>query len=284
MHKLGINFDEVSSDLNEAINFMSVHKVTCGELRTVNDKNFVFWNSEEIEKFQKKILYSNIELVAAATPLFKWYVKDDDNKVIHDNFGFNPRIDDAEKRRIITHTISVAASLGITRLRIFSGLGTELDAGLTFAKDPLLFYALECADKLNIDLYLENEPVCRVHNKDQILKLFRNNKHPRLKFWFDVANLTELNEEVDNEFIIQMAPRLGYLHIKDYVILDGKKIYVPANEGEVDYDVILQKVFKYSKNDLVLTVETHAKDNKIEMSSRAINGTRVLLSKQGVNV
>lgn len=79
-----------------------------------------------------------------------------------------------------------------------------------------------------------------------------------------------------------MAPRLSYLHIKDYTISDGLKKYVPAGEGEVDYNSVLAKIFKYCDNDLVLTVETHAQNSKIEMSARAISGTRQLLNKQGV--
>ncbi len=253
-----------------------------GELRTVNDKNFVFWNTQEINDFQSHIIASQIELVAAATPLFKWYIEENDPEIVHDSFGFNPRINDAQKRRIIAHTINVASKLGISRLRIFSGLGVTADAGVTFAKDPLLAYALECANRMNIDLYLENEPVCRVHDKEQIINFFKNSNHPRLKFWLDIANLTELGEDINNEFIIEMAPRLSYLHIKDYIISNGLKKYVPAGEGEVDYDNVLAKIFKYCDNDLVLTVETHAQKSKIEMSARAISGTRLLLSKQGV--
>ena len=278
MHKLGINFDEVSSNLDEALNFMTEHNLTCGELRTVNDKNFVFWNNSEIEDFKSNISTKNIELVAAATPLFKWYVNE------HDSFGFNPRIGNEEKQRTIEHAISVARDLGIPRLRIFSGLGTATNAGKLFASDPLLAYALDCADKANIDLYLENEPVCRVHDKEQILELFKNNNHARLKFWLDIANLTELGEEIDDEFVTQIAPRLGYLHIKDYIIDDGKKKYVPAAEGEIDYINILGRIFQPCENDLVVTVETHAQNKKYEMSSRAIAGTRQLLSKQGITL
>ena len=71
---------------------------------------------------------------------------------------------------------------------------------------------------------------------------------------------------------------------KHYVFSNGQKEYVPVIEGEVGYDTILNRIFKYCQNDLVVTVETHAKDNKVEMSSRAIMGTRLLLSKQGVNL
>lgn len=284
MHKLGINFDEVSSDIKVALDFMSEHQIKFGELRMVNNKNFVFWDDAEVESFKKLIDENGIELVAAATPLFKWYVNENDKDVIHDNFGFNARLNESEKKRITEHTIAVANKLGIKRLRIFSGLGESPNAGGICARDPLLSYALECADKAGIDLYIENEPVCRVHSKEQILELFRSIKHPRLKLWLDIANLVELNEDIDEPFIKELAPILGYLHIKDYVLKDGLKEYVPAGDGIVDYPSILKIIFNNCSNDLVITIETHAKSNKVDMSSRAIEGTKLLLTQQGVEL
>jgi len=284
MYKLGINFDEVSSDIKVALDFMSEHQIKFGELRMVNNKNFVFWDDKEVQSFKGLIAKNNIELVAAATPLFKWYVNGNDEEVLHDSFGFNARLDESKKKHIILQTINIANQLNIKRLRIFSGLGRSSNAGELFARDPLLSYALELADKADIDLYIENEPVCRVHNKKQLSELFKSINHPRLKFWLDIANLVELNEDIDETFMQELAPRLGYLHIKDYILKEGHKEYVPAGEGIIDYLSIFKTIFDNCNNELAITIETHAKSNKIEMSSRAIAGTRLLLIQQGIEI
>ena len=282
MYKVGINFDEISDDLDVAIQTMEDCDVKYGELRTVNQKNFVFWSDEEAAAFKAKIKEANIELVAAATPLFKWYISSDDPEIKHDSFGFNPRLTEDEKYKVIERTFEVAAELSLPRLRIFSGLGRAENPGQLFAEDPLLAYALKLAEKYSIDLYLENEPVCRVHRKEHIIELLEAQQNPRLKLWLDIANLVELDEEIDDEFLEQVASRLGYVHVKDFVMKDEQRIYVPAGEGEVKYAEILGRIHKLGLDDLIFTVETHAKTDKVGSSIKSIKGTKELVSNLDV--
>jgi hypothetical protein len=162
MYKVGMNFDEISDDLEVAIKVMKACDTRCGELRTINKKNFVFWTDTEVADCKRRIEAAGIELVAGTSPLFKWYVDQDDPEVVHDSFGFNPRISDKKKQDSIKRAIAIADELSIPRLRIFSGLGKVDHPGVVFAHDPLLHYALELADRHNIDLLIENEPPCRI--------------------------------------------------------------------------------------------------------------------------
>ncbi len=277
MHRVGINFDEISDDISTAVRVMKECGVEYGELRTVNGKNFVFWTDAEVAEFKKEIAASGIELIAAATPLFKWYVNEDDDEVEHDSFGFNPRLNDAEKRDTIKRAIEIASELSIPRLRIFSGLGKAEDAGVLFAQDPLLALALKLADEADIDLYIENEPVCRVHTKAHLIDLLANQKNPRLKLWLDIANAVELGEEIDEAFIGKIADRLSYVHVKDFVMKDGQKAYVPVGEGQIDYASILANINRLATQDLIFTVETHAKVDKIGASVKSILATKKLV-------
>jgi len=279
MYKVGINFDEISDDLDIAIRTMKECDVRFGELRTVNQKNFVFWSDEEVIAFKKKVDEAGIELVAAATPLFKWYVNADDPEIEHDSFGFNPRLDNVEKSKVIERTFEIAAELELPRLRIFSGLGRIENAGATFARDPLLECALDLADKHNIDLYIENEPVCRVHTKDDIIALLNNQRNPHLKLWLDIANLIELEEDIDDSFLAKVAKRLGYIHVKDFFLQDGRKIYVPTGEGQIDYAKIIKAIHDLGLSELIFTVETHAKTDKIGASIKSMKATKALVEK-----
>jgi sugar phosphate isomerase/epimerase len=282
MYKVGINFDEISDNLDEATRLMWQQKVVYGELRTVNKKNFVFWTDPEVRDFKAKIGVSGIELVAAATPLFKWYDEETDPEVVHDNFGFNPRLSYEKKKQMIDRALDIANQLAIPRLRIFSGLGRLEVAGKSFADSELLTYALTQADAQNIDLYLENEPVCKVHTKSDILDLLKYNSHPRLNLWLDIANLIEIGEDLDPEFIKSVAGRLGYVHVKDFIEKDGEKTYVPVGKGKIAYDTAIQLLYHEKQDGIVITVETHAKTDKMSMSEQSIIGLREILEKQGV--
>lgn len=280
MYKLGINFDEISDDFDTAIGVMKECGVNYGELRTLNNKNFVFWSDSEVEEFKNKLAVTGIELVAAATPLFKWYTNQDDSEVIHDNFGFNPRLDNEAKKVTITRAIEIAVKLEIPRLRIFSELGSQADAGKSFAKSELLDFALKSAQKAGIDLYLENEPVCKVHTKKEVTELLNANQSPNFKFWLDIANFIELEEDIDRYFLSKITHRLGYVHVKDFLLENGKKTYVPTGEGIINYKEILTNILATANDELVITIETHASDeNKIEYSKRAIRATKLILKQ-----
>ncbi len=278
MYKLGINFDEISDDFGTAVEVMKECGVNHGELRTLNKNNFVFWSDSEVEEFKNKLAATGIELVAAATPLFKWYTNQDDPEVIHDNFGFNPRLDNEAKKVTITRAIDIAVKLEIPRLRIFSELGRHANAGMNFAKSELLDFALKSAQKVGIDLYLENEPVCKVHTKKEVTELLNANQSSNFKFWLDIANFIELNEDIDHDFLSKITPRLGYVHVKDFLLENGKKTYVPTGEGTINYKEILTNILTSANDELIITIETHASDeNKIEYSKRAIRATDLIL-------
>jgi sugar phosphate isomerase/epimerase len=278
MYKVAINFDEISNDLKTALEVMNTHAINWGELRMVNGKNFVLWTDTEISTFKRTLEAAGIRLVAAATPLFKWYAHIHDPDVSHDTYGFNPRLSFEEKHRLIKRTIEIAVALSIPRLRIFSCLGTTKNPGLTFAGDPLLGFALELASQHDIDLYIENEPVCRVNSKTHLVELLSHQKNARLKLWLDVANLLELREEIDEVFLAQVADRLGYIHVKDFIMREGQKNYVTVGEGEIDYKKIFLSIDKLKLKDLVFSVETHAKTNKITSSINSFHATKKLTS------
>lgn len=278
MIQLGINFDEISDDLDEAIAVMKKAGIQYGELRTLNKKNFVFWDDAEVGAFRAKIAGNGITVVAASTPLFKWYVNEGDPEVRHDSFGFNPRLGESKKRETIDRAIEIAHFLDIPRLRIFSGLGKAENAGKKFAKDALLGYALDKAAEHHIDLYLENEPTCRVHTKADVLDLFADNTRDNLKFWLDIANLEIIGEFADDPaFLEQISPRLGYVHVKDFVTEDNTRRFVPVGEGQIDYPGIMSLVTEKCGSDFIVTVETHAKSDKVGNSLRSIEGTRKVL-------
>ncbi len=266
--KLAINFDEISDDFQEAADVMQELGIKYGELRTVSRKNFVFWSNKEIEEFKRHVNERGTTILAAATPLFKWYASSNDPEVIHDSFGFNPRLSQEEKKQTIARTLEVADALEITRLRIFSELKSADDKVGDFAYNQLLEYALNEAGKRNIDLFIENEPVCRIHTKAAIVGFLNKNQSSSLKLWLDIANLLEIGETIDRDFLSAIGQKIGYIHVKNYIVKDGVRQYVPAGSGEIDYDSVLPLVLSYCPQEVIVSVETHASQNEKISSSR----------------
>lgn len=282
MYTIGINFDEISDDLHEALQVMQECGVRYGELRTLKQKNFVFWTDDEIDAFKRVTDAHHIEVVAAASPLFKWYMHVSDETVEHDSFGFNPRLSEQEKLLLLEKALHVAVRLAIPRIRVFSGLGRTARAGLKISQNPLFQQALKLAAARGIELCIENEPTCRVHTKNDILELLDSNQSAKLKLWLDIANLLEVDEDIDEAFLRAISSRLGYLHVKDYVKQGNRKVYVPVGYGIINYQDIFQKIEAiHPSNDLIVTVETHARKNRAEFSARSIMGIRKIIEKSG---
>lgn len=267
--KLAINLDEISDDFQEAADVMQDLGIKYGELRTVNGKNFVFWSDEEVETFKKLLNERGITILAAATPLFKWYSPDNDAEVIHDSFGFNPRLSEEEKQQTITRAIEVANALEIPKLRIFSELKSADDTAGDFASNQLLEYALSEAAKRNINLLIENEPVCRIHTKATLVDFLNKKQSPNLKLWLDIANLVEIGETIDEHFLSTVGPRTEYIHVKNYVVKNGVRQYVPAGNGEIDYYSVLPLVLSHCPQNVIVSVETHAQQNEKISASRS---------------
>lgn len=267
--KLAINFDEISDDFQEAADVMQELGIEYGELRTLGGKNFVFWSDEEAKIFKRQLNKRGIKVLAAATPLFKWYSSDNDTEVIHDSFGFNPRLSEEEKQQTIMRAIEIANALEIPRLRIFSELKSADDIAGDFGSSQLLKYALSEAAKRNINLLIENEPVCRIHTKAALVDFLNKNQSSNLKLWLDIANLLEIDETIDEAFLSVVGPRIGYIHVKNYTVKDGVRQYIPAGNGEIDYDSVLPFVLSYCPQEVILSAETHAPQNEKISASRS---------------
>lgn len=278
--KLAINFDEISDDFEQAANLMREMGVNYGELRMVNNKNFVFWNDDEVESFKSLLDKHGITVVAAATPLFKWYSLSDDPEVTHDSFGFNPRLSQQEKRRTIHRTIAIASTLQIPMLRIFSELKSPRIKASDFASSELLEYALTEAAEHNISLLIENEPVCQIHTKAAVTEFLELNNAPNLKLWLDIANLLEIGQTIDETFLTAVGPRIKYIHVKNYVIEGATRKYVPAGLGTIDYYNVLPLVLSYCQSNVIVSVETHAPAGaKVSASRSSIEYLTDLLNK-----
>ena len=281
MYRLGINFDELSDELDTSLEVLRKEGVKHGEIRTINKINFVNWSDDFSSEVKGKTRNSGIAIVGAASPLFKWYSRPDEQRVAHDNFGFD--FESADKQQTIERALAVCHFLNIPVVRIFSGLGYEDDAGNNFSKNKFLRKALSLADRYSMDLAIENEPPCKVHTKKDLINLFNNSEAASLKLWLDVANMYLIAEDIDDALLKKVGPRVKYVHIKNFVMKNGKPNFVAIDSGDIDYTKVLEKIFQYCPDDLSITIETHAKENKAEASIKALTEVRKILDKLRVN-
>lgn len=126
---------------------------------------------------------------------------------------------------------------------------------------------VECAEKMGVILAIE--PVFKhiVCNPVRARRVLDTIASPNLQIIFDPVNLLDLSNYQDREAIFEEAmdllgPDIAMIHIKDFVIRDGKMDSVAAGTGEMNYDRIM-KFIKERKPYVHVTLENTMPENAV---------------------
>lgn len=126
---------------------------------------------------------------------------------------------------------------------------------------------VECAEKMGVILAIEpvfKHIVCNPVRARRVLDAIAS---PNLQIIFDPVNLLDLSNYQDREAIFEEAmdllgPDIAMIHIKDFVIRDGKMDSVAAGTGEMNYDRIM-KFIKERKPYVHVTLENTMPENAV---------------------
>lgn len=124
---------------------------------------------------------------------------------------------------------------------------------------------VEYAEKMGVIVAIE--PVCRhiVCNPKRARKVLDAINSPNLQIIFDPVNLIETwnyeqREEIFAEAIELLGKDVAVVHIKDFIIKDGKMVSVAAGTGMMDYSQIV-KFIKEQKPYIHVTLENTVPEN-----------------------
>lgn len=119
---------------------------------------------------------------------------------------------------------------------------------------------LEEAEKHNVIVGIEpgvNHPLYTAELAHELVQKL-NSEH--LKIILDCANLITPSNYIEQASLFEKAialldPAIAVVHLKDFIIKDGKVIFVPVGEGLLNFDPVL-KYMKYKKPNLVGLIES----------------------------
>jgi sugar phosphate isomerase/epimerase len=215
-YKVAFINDEVSQSLDEVISFAKKNKIHFIELRSLNKKNLLNCSKSELLRIKKSLDVNGLSVSAIASPLFKWLDGETSKKI--DSFFFNIHTKGRARKKYIEKAILAAKILNTENIRIFSGLDKS---HYQFENDSLLTYLLDLAKKENINILLENEPVCSKDTLKKTIATIRKVGHPNLGLWLDIANAYRMDEVVTEELIQKNKDIIKYIHLKDYIFPDS---------------------------------------------------------------
>lgn len=263
--------DEISPDLDTCLAFVAEEGVKRVDVRSVGGVNFMSLTGREQADVSRRIRAAGLEVGCLATPLLKWSAPGKAAGRAGDQFGF-----DAKGRthgELYEAAFEAAGELGTRHLRIFSYLtydGFQL-ADLEAAYGELL----ALAEKYDMWLHVENEPVCNVLSVADLERAMRAWNHPRLRGLLDIGNAYSSGQPPTPADVAGVMAFVDQIHFKDYSA--GKRRLVATGEGDIPYaDLLTGPLRAQAGRDITLTVETHVPDDQPGATRRSLAAVRAL--------
>jgi sugar phosphate isomerase/epimerase len=273
-HTFAFVNDELKAPLDTVISFARDNGVTALEMRSIDDRNFLSLSPDEKKDAARRIGDAGIRVVGLASPLLKWAAPGRPAGRLGDQCGFD--IGSRTLGDIARLTAEAAHRLGTSNVRIFSFLTHD---GFKLADlEPALDELLAIAEREDLVLHVENEPVCNIENETDLMALMQARRHPRLKALLDIGNIYAAGVTPDPSRMAALMPFVDHMHFKDFSIGAGRR-HVAVGEGDVPYGPFISACLAAAPGrSLTLSVETHVPDDPVGATQRSLVRLRGLVA------
>ena len=212
--------DEISSDLVVQLETLTHLNVRGLDLRGALGKNVADLDDEDVSQVKKLCSQYGVRVACLGSPVGK--------------SGLSDPIQIEQAR--LEHLIAVGNALDSRLVRIFSFYPPDMstnqhyDQHVPEAADRLGQLAA-LAEKEGFTLVLENEKGIVTDTPERCLRVLQLVDSPALRFAWDPANFIQVGvaRPIERGWA-ELSAYIGYVHIKDALLVDGK--VTPAGEGD----------------------------------------------------
>lgn len=263
--------DEISGNLAEGIAFACEEGLDRVDIRSIGGVNFLSLAASEQRAVARQVRDAGLAVGCLATPLLKWPAPGQGTATAGDQFGFDAKGRTTEE--IYRAAFEAAELLGTRHLRIFSYL-TYPGFKLSDLEAPY-GALLELAERFDMTLHVENEPVCNILSIGDLVRLMQAWDHPRLKALLDIANAAFAGKPATLDEVAAVAPWVDQVHFKDYAA--ARKGYVATGEGDIPFAALIGPCFERARSrPQVWTIETHVPGDQPGATRRSLAAVRRL--------
>jgi sugar phosphate isomerase/epimerase len=284
--KLGIINDEISQDLEQALEFIASYSLSYVELRSIGGKNIMSLSPPELERAKQIIDKHHFHVSDIASPIYKWNLPEMPALPSEKRDTFRASFTEEDAEDLLNKSFQMARLFGAEKVRIFSYWRVEDPDKAYPHVVKRLKKAAALAEQNKILLVLENEPSCNVGTGKELGRMLRDINSPWLLGNWDAANGVELNEVPYPDGYNHVRGLFRHMHIKD-VARDpqtGKTHWMPVGGGVVDFRGQFQALIKDGYHG-TMSLETHYRrpdGNKVESTRESLEGLlQILKSLKG---
>jgi sugar phosphate isomerase/epimerase len=273
---LGIISDELTTELDQALEFISSYKLHWCELREMFGKNLMNSTEEEMERAKRLLAQHSVTVSDIASPIFKWNMPGAPAKANEKRDPAKASFVEGDADMLLERSFHVARYFGTHKVRIFSYWRVEDPEKVYPQVRDRLAKAAQLAAKNDIVLVLENEHECNVGTGKELGRILKEVNSPALRGVWDPGNAVMLNEIPYPDGYLAVKGLFPHMHIKDARknAATGKVEWAPVGGGTIDFKGQFAALHK-DKYRGTMSLETHYKrpdGNKVESTRESLEG------------
>jgi sugar phosphate isomerase/epimerase len=277
--RLGIITDEISEDLNEALDFISGHSLAYCELREMWQKNLMSLTRAELDRVKESIARRHLQVSDIASPIFKYELPEMPAHPAQ-ALEFHSTFTERDTSMLLNRCFEIAHFFGTEKIRIFSyWRAPDPEKAYPYVRDRLAKAANQARQNGTI-LMIENEYDTNLGTGKELGRLLRDVNSPHLRANWDSANAAMLNEVPYPDGYREVEGLFPHLHVKD-VKRDpqsGELNWAPVGSGFIDWRGQL-KALQQAGYKGTMSIETHFRPNgnALGMVSASLDGLLKIL-------
>ncbi|HMI35408.1 MAG TPA: sugar phosphate isomerase/epimerase family protein [Propionibacteriaceae bacterium] len=211
--------DEISDDFTEQCQVASGLGLRYVEVRSAWGTNILDLDDSQLANVQETLDRYGLKVSSIGSPIGKISIDDE----------FPPHLERMQ------HALEVAESLHAPYIRIFSFFipeGTDPDSRREEVLSRMGALA-EAAVDSDVILVHENEKEIYGDIPRRCLDIVTSVSSPKLQLAWDPANFVQVGVRPFSEGYAMLRPHVGYIQIKDALLVDGTVVVAGAGDGEV---------------------------------------------------
>ncbi len=281
---LGVITDEISDDLDLALDFISTYHLRGCELRDIWGKNIMNLKPEDLSRARHLIEDYNLRVSDIGSPIFKYNLPQMPAHPELPDRSFGAAFSDKNSDELLMKSFNLAHFFGTNKVRVFSySRVKEPQKAYPYVRDRLA-KAAEMAGKNNIVLVLENEMDCNVGTGVELGRILKDINNPNLRGNWDPGNAVMLGEVPYPDGYNAVKGLFAHMHVKDARKdpTTGRLRWAPVGAGVIDWKGQIKAVLDSGYNG-TMSLETHyrrADGNRVESSRESLLGLLKIIQEE----
>jgi L-ribulose-5-phosphate 3-epimerase len=274
--KLGIITDELTTELDQAADFLSSYNLHWCELREMFTRNIMNSTQEDLERAKKILDQHKLQVSDIGSPIFKWNLPQVPAHPNEKRDEFKASFTEPDANMLLEKSFKLARFFNTHKVRIFTYWRVDdLEKAYPYMRDRLA-QAAQLAAKNDIILMVENEHSCNVGTGRELGRLLKDVNSPNLRGVWDPGNATMLGETPFPDGYNAVRGLFPHMHVKDSRKnpQTGKLEWAPVGDGIIDFKGQFQAL-RRDKYEGTMSLETHyrrADGNKVESTRESLEG------------